>query len=655
MRKTRLAGIVVGCGLPVVGDYARAELPPLIPREVLFGNPDRLSPKISPDGTRLAYIAPHEGVLNVWVRDIGTSEERVVTRDRRRGIRFYFWAHDNRHVLYIQDEDGDENWHIYAVDLTTNDMRDLTPIKGVQARIVGTEPRFPDEILVAINDRDPQLHDIHRLHLETGKLTLEARNDQGFVGWVADHELRVRGAVGVRPDGGLEMKVRNSGAEEWRTLTRWDAEDALNSGPIGFTSDDRGLYVISSAGSNTGELRRIDVAGGEETVLARDDVADVAEVLVHPLHKTVQAVGFQKERMVWKVLDGSIAEDFAAIERLQRGDFGIINRDDADRTWLVYFQSDDGPVVYYAYHRETRRADRLFSNRAALEGLTLARMKPVTIPARDGLELHGYLTLPPGVEPEDLPMVINVHGGPWWRDRWGFNSEVQWLANRGYAVLQVNFRGSRGYGKKFLNAGNREWGGKMHDDLVDGLRWAAAQGLVDTKRVGLFGGSYGGYATLVGLAFTPDLFACGVDIVGPSNLITFMKTIPPYWKPLEPIFFDRVGHPEKDADFLKGRSPLFRAHAIEKPLLIAQGANDPRVKKEESRQLVEALEKAGRTVEYIEYADEGHGFARPENRLHFFARAERFLAEHLGGRYEPAEMPEAEPGHPPQATQLPAD
>jgi dipeptidyl aminopeptidase/acylaminoacyl peptidase len=376
----------------------------------------------------------------------------------------------------------------------------------------------------------------------------------------------------------------------------------------------------------------MELATGKEKTLASDDAADVADALIHPTKHTVQAVAFTKERTNWKVLDPSIAEDFAAIGKIRNGDFHLINRDHADQTWLLSFETDDGPVYYYAYNRSTKKGEVLFTNRKALEGLTLAKMKPIRFKARDGLTVHGYLAAPPGVEARNLPMVLNVHGGPWSRDTWGYDGEVQWLANRGYAVLQVNFRGSTGYGKKFLNAADREWGGKMHDDLVDGVQWAVKEGVADPQRVAIFGGSYGGYATLVGLTFTPDLFACGVDIVGPSNLITFQENIPPYWKPLEPILWGRVGNPTKDAEFLKSRSPLFKVDQINKPLLIAQGANDPRVKKSESLQMVEALKKAGKVVEYVEYADEGHGFARPENRLDFYGKAEKFLAQHLGGR-----------------------
>ncbi|MEK6676092.1 MAG: S9 family peptidase [Planctomycetota bacterium] len=631
--KNKWVYMIAGALMVVPVVQALAELPPLIPRTVIFGNPDKAFPQVSPDGKRLAYLAPDEGVLNVWIRTIGQSDDQVVTKDRKRGIRQYFWAENNEQIIYMQDKGGDENWRIYIVDLKSKTEKDITPFDNVQARVEAVEQKFPNEILVSINNRDPQLHDVYRADLKTGKLTLEAQNDQGFIGWMVDHDFKVRGAMKTNPEGGSTVLVRDNPDSAWRNLVTFGPEDALGSNPVAFTPDGKGIYLTSSVGSNTAQLREMDLAGGKEKPIASDETYDVGDTVIHPTKKHVQAVAFTMERKVWKVLDPSIADDFAAIGRIRDGDFGIINRDSADQTWLIAFDVDNGPVYYYAYDRSTKKGTLLFTNRKALESLTLAKMKPVSFKARDGLTVNGYLTLPQGVDGKNLPMVLNVHGGPWARDVWGYNGTAQWLANRGYAVLQLNFRGSTGYGKKYLNAANREWGGAMHNDLIDGVNWAVKEGVADPKKIAIFGGSYGGYATLAGLAFTPEVFACGVDIVGPSSLITLMQTIPPYWKPMEPIFFNRVGHPEKDAEFLKKVSPLFHVDKITKPLMIAQGANDPRVKKAESLQMVDALKKAGKVVEYHEYADEGHGFARPENRLDFYGKAEKFLAMHLGGRW----------------------
>lgn len=629
--------LCAACGLLASLAAVRADLPPLLPREVLFGDADRALPRLSPDGRRLAYLAPDQGVINIWVRTLGRTDDRPVTRDRGNGIHSYQWAPDSRQILYLRDQQGDENFHLHSVNLRTLKERDLTPFPNVRAEIVAVESKFPDWILVALNDRRSDSYDVCRIDLGTGKLSRVVQNDEGLVHWRADHELRVRAAEKFLPDGGKLQLVRDTSAAAWRTYLEWDTEEMVGTGVLAFTPDNRGIYLLSSSGSDKIQLREADLASKKERVLAEDSEADVRQVMFHPRNHTPQAALVVRERSEWKVLDPEVAEDFAAIRALHRGDFWIASRDVADRTWIVGFDSDDGPYHYFTYDRRKRRAELLFVDRDALRSVVLARMEPIHFTSRDGLALHGYLSTPPGLPPSRLPTVLFVHGGPSERDEWGYSPIVQWLANRGYAVLQVNFRGSTGYGKKFSSGAIREWGGKMHNDLVDAVSWAVGHGVADAQRVAIFGGSYGGYAALVGLAFTPDLFACGVDFFGPSNLVTFLENVPPYWKPYEGYFRTRLGDPVKDAEFLKSRSPLFRAERIEKPLLVAQGANDPRVKKSESLQMVEALRKAGRVVEYVEYPDEGHGFGRAANRLDFFARAEKFLAEHLGGRYEPRE------------------
>ncbi|MCS6817167.1 MAG: S9 family peptidase [Blastocatellia bacterium] len=610
------------------------ELPPLIPREVLFGNPEKASPQISPDGTKLAYLAPHNGVLNVWVRTIGKQDDQVVTSDKKRGIRAYVWQGDSEHILYIQDRDGDENWHLYQTNLKTKTTRDLTPFEGVQARIVATDPQFPDEILVGLNLRDRRWHDVYRINLKTGAVELDTENPGDVMGWAADHRLQVRAAAAFTPDGGMLIRVREDARSPWRELLRWGPDETM--GQIaGFTPDGRGLWLASSVGANAARLIEVDIATGKMTVIAEDPQYDVSEWLVHPKTRRLEAVQFIRARREWQLLDPSLRADFDLLRKERDGDLSIISRDREDRMWIVAYLMDDGPVYYYAYDRSARRLSMLFSNRPALEQYRLAKMQPISFTARDGMTIYGYLTLPVGVPPKNLPMVLLVHGGPWARDVWGFDPIVQWLANRGYAVLQVNFRGSTGYGKAYLNAGDREWAGKMHTDLIDGKNWAVQQGYADPKRVCIMGGSYGGYATLVGLTFTPEEFACGVDIVGPSNLVTLLRSIPPYWAPIKALFDKRLGKVETDEEFLKSRSPLFRADQIKAPLLIAHGANDPRVKKAESDQIVQTLRAKNIPVTYVVYPDEGHGFARPENRLDFFGRAEEFLAKHLGGRFEP--------------------
>ncbi len=609
----------------------------LIPRAVLFGNPVTVAPRISPDGTLLAYLAPDGGVMNVWVRTIGAEDDRPLTRDRDRGVRLYFWGFDNKTILYLQDAGGNENWRLYATSLHTGATRDLTPFDEVQAQVIERGRRFPDALLVALNKDNPQLHDAYRLDLTSGALTLIARNPGAVLGWLADADFAVRAAWAATPDGGFDLLVRHAADGAWQTAGAWGADDALTSAPLAFSRDGGALLLRDSRDANTGRLVALDLTSGAIHVIAEDPAYDVADALIHPDTREVQAAMVERERREWTVLDPSIEGDIAALRRVHDGDLHIESRDDADRTWIAAFTDDDGPVSYYAYDRARKAATFLFVNQPALDVYTLAAMEPIRYTARDGLAVHGYLTFPPGVERARLPLVLNVHGGPWERDRWGYQPEAQWLASRGYACLQVNYRGSTGYGKDFVNAGDKEWGGRMHDDLVDAVAWAVERGYADPTRVAVYGGSYGGYAALVGAAFTPDVFRCAIDIVGPSNLLTLIETIPPYWSALLATFHRRIGNPATEADLLRSRSPLFKADRIAIPLLIAQGANDPRVKQAESEQIVAALKEKGIAYEYLLFPDEGHGFAKPENRLRFYAAAERFLAMHLGGRYQEEE------------------
>jgi dienelactone hydrolase len=621
----------------------------LIPRSVLFGNPERTQPRISPDGGSLAWIAPKDGVLNVWVAPIlGRADPdtgvdgagvdwaaaRVITADTDRGIRTFSWARDGRHLMYIQDAGGDENWRLYDVAVDSLERRDLTPFEKIHATIIGTSKRRPTEVLVGINADNPQLHDVYRLDLVTGALVKEIENP-GYAGWLADEDLVVRCAIAPLPDGSFDVLVRDSGGDaDFRTLLTIPAEDAISTDVVSFSGDGRSVLMTSAAGSDTARLTRVDLATGTETVLASDPEADVAGVLLHPDTRDPQIVMILKDRMDYLVLDPSVADDLRAIQKLHPGDPSFAGRDDADATWLIAYNVDAGSVAYYMYDKKTRTGRPLFVARPELADYTLAAMEPFSYAARDGLVIHGYLTFPPGADRSALPAVLNVHGGPQVRDAWGYNPEAQWFANRGYLCVQVNYRGSTGYGKSFVAAGDREWGGKMHDDLIDAVSYIVGQGWADPDRVAIYGGSYGGYAALLGAAFTPDVFCCAVDIVGPSNLKTLLETIPPYWAPMIAQLYRRVGNPETDEEFLWSRSPLSRARDIRIPLLIAQGANDPRVKQAESEQIVSALKDAGIDYEYMLFPDEGHGFAKPENRIKFYAAAERFLARYLGGRFE---------------------
>lgn len=615
---------------------------PLIPRRVFFGNPDRTQVTISPDGAHLAWLAPRNGVLNVWVAPRERpADARPVTADAGRGIRFYAWAYTGRDILYIQDKGGDENWRVYSADVNTGEVGDLTPFDGVAAQIVGLSHRRPDELLVALNNRDPQWHDIYRVNLTSGERTLLLQHDR-FIGVEVDDDLTIRAAIQMTPSGGLD--IFRADGDDWTLWQAFPAEDMLTASIVGFDKTGHVLYLRDSRDRDTAALVAIDITTGERSLLAADERADADLVLRHPTERHVQAVAFDYERKEWQVLDPAIAADMAFLRGVTDGDAEITSRSLDDRFWLVAYVVDDGPVRYYLYDRQRQAADFLFTNRAELEGLPLANMRPAVVPARDGLNLVVYYTLPPGSDSDGdgipdapLPLVFIPHGGPWGRDTWGFNGWHQWLANRGYAVLSVNFRSSTGFGKSFTNAGDFEWGGKILADQQDGVQWAIAQGIADPARVAVMGGSFGGYSTLAGLTFYPEVFACGVDIVGPSNLITLLETIPPYWKPMIELFTMRVGdhRTEEGRALLKAHSPLTYVDRIVRPLLIAQGANDPRVKQAESDQIVTAMQARGIPVAYALYPDEGHGFARPQNNLSFAALAEAFLARCLGGRVQP--------------------
>ncbi|WP_231954238.1 S9 family peptidase [Pirellulimonas nuda] len=639
---------------------ASLEDAPLIPREVLFGNPTRAQARISPDGKWLSFLAPVKQpsgaeVMNVWVAPIDKFEEAVaVTEDKLRGIRGHSWSNDAKSILYSQDKGGDENWHLYATDVATKKTRDLTPIEGVNAQIAGDSQQFPGEILVGLNDRNPQLHDIYRVNLATGERKLVQENP-GVAGFITDDKLNVRMALNFTETGGQvwmlpKGEAGETGFPDWDVIETFGPEDAMTSGPAGYTADGKTFYFQDSRNRDTAGLFATSTETGETKLIAEDKRADAGGALVHPVTQKIQAVSFTYARREWRVLDPTVQADLDYLGKFQDGEFEVTSRTTDDTTWSVAYILDDGPVKYYRYTRPAkggpgeRSMTYLFSSRDDLDQYPLVKMHDRVIESRDGMNLVCYLTLPPGSDPDGdgvpnapVPMVLDVHGGPWARDGWGFNGEHQWLANRGYAVLNVNYRGSTGFGKEFINAANGQWSGQMHDDLLDAVDWAVKQGIAQRDKVCIMGGSYGGYATLVGLTYTPQEFACGVDIVGPSSLVTLLQNAPPYWAPFMPVMKLRVGDWTTDLgkEELLKRSPLTRVDKIERPLLIGQGANDPRVTQVEADQIVEAMQAKNIPVTYVLYPDEGHGFARPENRMSFNAVTEAFLAEHLGGRYEP--------------------
>jgi dipeptidyl aminopeptidase/acylaminoacyl peptidase len=604
----------------------------LIPRTHLFGNPTRAAARISPDGAMLSWLAPVEGVLNVFVAPVDAPAEAVVvTRDRGRGVRIYGWTYAGG-LVYLQDVGGDENYHLFAVDPIARETRDLTPFTDVRAGIAGVSRRRRGELLLSLNRRDPRFHDLFRLNLASGALELVEENT-GIAWFVSDEAYRAVLAVKTAPNGARQVLRKRDGT--WGPFLEFAPEDARSSGPNHVDPEGRILYLRDARGRDTAALVRLDLVNGEQTVLAVDPRADIGGMIVDIETRMPRAYTIVAERMEYHALDPTIVPDLDFLVQSGIGDWGLTSRSEDDRLWIVSADSDTRPAVDYLYDRVAQILREVLRARPQLDGVTLRQMHPVRITARDKMSLVSYLTKPDTAEP--APLVLLVHGGPWSRDYFGYNAWHQWLADRGYAVLSVNFRGSTGFGKAFINAGDGEWGRRMDDDLCDAVTWAVAEGHADPARIAIMGTSYGGYATLVGLTRNPELYACGVDIVGPSNLVTLLRTIPPYWEAIRADLYRAIG----DIDTSEGlaqaqeRSPLFVATNIRKPLLIAQGANDPRVKQAESDQMVAALRTAGIPATYILFPDEGHGFVRPENAIACNALIEDFLARHLGGEAEP--------------------
>jgi dipeptidyl aminopeptidase/acylaminoacyl peptidase len=609
-------------------------LPPLIPLGHFFDNPERALARISPDGTRISWLAPVDGVLNVWVRDAAGGEAVPVTADRDRGIRSYLWSRDSRRILYMQDTGGDENHHVLAVDAAGGGRaRDLTPFPGVRAGLIAAPRATPRHVLVSMNLRDRSLFDAYRLTLATGRLELIGRNPGNILGWQADREGRLRAAFAQTPAGDYELLVRDAEEDDLRVVAEFANEDGGQ--PYAFTPDGSKLWVGSARGSDLVRLVELDPADGSEREIDRDEEVDLGGPVISERTGELLGAVYLRDRVVMHAFDERLARDWDRVRALHHGDPRITGQDADETRWIVTFDDDRDPGATFLFDRETGGSELLFRSRPWLDPAILAPMAPVRITSRDGLTLHSYLTLPLGVEPRGLPAVLVVHGGPWARDAWGYEPQAQMLANRGYAVLQVNYRGSTGFGKSFTHAAEREFAGKMHDDLIDAVEWLVAEGIADRGRVGIYGGSYGGYAALVGASFTPGVFAAAVSMVGPSSLVTLVRSFPPYWRPLlASTWFRYVGDPEDPEQLadLEARSPLNRVDDITAPLLVIQGANDPRVTKAESDQIVEALRARGVAVEYLVKDDEGHGFVKPENRMEAYAAIERFFARHLGGR-----------------------
>lgn len=619
----------------------------LIPREIIFSNPDRGMVRISEDGKYLSYLSPKDGVLNVWVAPINNLKSaKIITDEKERNIAGYYWAKDSEHIIYMQDEKGDENYRTYSVNIETLNKKLLTPPNGVKTAAIHLSKRFPQHVLVAINERISEYFDFYKVDIKTGKRDLIYENKNEFSHVVFNDDFKPRVGYKMLTSGEGEVYLLgNDDLTKPVLLQTIPVEDMLTTELLHITSDGEKLFLKDSINRNTSALIEYSFSSNQYREIFSNPKVDVNNYISHPKTGMIRAVATNYLRQEWTVIDEKIKHDFEFLQSVDNGDFEIVSCDYADNKWIIAFYTSDAPSKYYLYDRNNKTIEFLFHSNSKHEDLPFAKMYPVEIKSRDNLNLVSYLTIPrwldngSGKPIKPVPLLLNVHGGPNTRDHWTFYKGIQWLANRGYAVLNVNYRGSTGFGKDFVNAGNGEWAGKMQNDLEDAVDWAIASGITSKDKVGIIGGSYGGYATLVGLTKTPDKYALGVDIVGPSNLLTLFNSAPPYWKPYLVSLMKKMGGDPKTEEgrkiFLE-KSPLTHVSKIKKPLIVVQGANDPRVKRAESDQVVSAMKERNLPVVYLLYPDEGHGLRRLENKLSMYAIIEPFLSQFLGGRVENA-------------------
>jgi dipeptidyl aminopeptidase/acylaminoacyl peptidase len=597
-----------------------------IPLRDFFRNPEQTAHQVSEDGQYLSWAAPYERRLNVFVRPTKGGDAVRVTSETARDIAGYFWKGDR--ILYVKDFGGDENYHVVSVDLKGGDLKDLTPGDRLKANIVDVLRDDPRHIILSHNRRDPKVFDVFRVDVKTGEEKLVAQNPGNITGWQTDHAGKLR--LAATTDGvNTSLLYRERETDPFKPILTTNFKETVE--PLFFTFDNRKAYVSSNRGRDKAAIFVFDPATAKEgEMLFEHPEVDVSGLTYSRKRKVLTAIRYTTWKLQRKFLDAETEAMFRDVEaKLPGYEVNFVSASLAEDKFIVATSSDKTRGKRYLYDKATKKLELLADVSPWLPEAELADMKPVKYTSRDGLEINGYLTLPKGMAPKNLPVVVNPHGGPWYRDSWRFNPEVQFLANRGYAVFQMNFRGSTGYGRKFWEASFKQWGRKMQDDVTDGVQWLVKEGIADPRRVAIYGGSYGGYTTLAGIAFTPDLYAAAVDYVGVSNLLTFMKTIPPYWKPYLEMFQEMVGDMEKEKDMLTAASPVFHVDRIKTPLFIAQGAKDPRVNKAESDQMVEALRKRGVEVRYMVKDNEGHGFANEENRFEFYEAMEKFLAQHI--------------------------
>lgn len=628
----------------VIAGIMHAQLPPLIDRELFFGDPEISGAQISPDGKWISFVKPFNGVRNIWVKKTEESfdQAKPITNDTKRPVANYFWSRGGKYILFVQDKGGDENFRVYAVNpMETGDpvpqARDLTPMEKIRAYIYDVPKKTPNEIIIGLNDRKPELHDVYRLNLETGERTLLRKNDDNVAGWDIDPAGNVRLGLRQTSDGGTELLLVDG--DNLKQI--YSATPEENFGTLRFTPDGKSVYISTNKGNiDKQQFELFDLTTFKTKVLEKDPLneVDFAGPLFSDKTDKLLATMYLGDKLRIYFKDKQFEKDYKKMQKVMpKGEVSIANMTEDETVWMVTVSSDVDPGSRYLYDTKTGKATLVYKSRPNLPSENLAPMKPVRYTARDGMIIPAYLTIPKGVPAKNLPVVMWIHGGPWGRDTWGYHAYAQFFANRGYAVLQPNFRASTGYGKKFLNAGNKQWGiGAMQHDITDGVNYLIKVGIADPKKIAIGGGSYGGYATLAGLTFTPDLYAAGFDIVGPSNIITLLNSIPPYWAPLRKTFAVRVGDMEnpEERKMLEEQSPLNFAKNIKAPLYVVQGANDPRVKKAEADQIVVAARDLGRQVEYMVAPDEGHGFQGRENRLAMTVAMEKFFAKHLGGRVQ---------------------
>ncbi|MEQ8192259.1 MAG: prolyl oligopeptidase family serine peptidase, partial [Candidatus Eremiobacterota bacterium] len=619
----------------------------LIPGEILFSDPVKGNPKISPSGEKIAYMAQVNNVLNLWVKTIDKEDDRPVTCFQKNGLKIligpqkkdmtnYMWVTD-RYIVYFHDTKGYINYNMYKINIETMESKNLTPCKDSRVRFVKYNSDFPYEMIISIKKHNQTHYDLYHIDIQSGKKTLIAGNPGNVKYWVIDSNLQILGMVSERDGTGEELSIRENGHGNWKKLLDFDKEGLLQNYILGTSKDNRKIYMIDSTGVNTCRVLKIDISTGISEVIASNPEYDIWEgeyFLYHPFTYEIQAVCFNKYRKEWILLDETIKEDFEAIRKMDSGDFSIVSRDDRDKIWIIAFDRDNGPVAYYIYNRGLKKGSLFFYHQPSLKEYTLSEMKDLSFISRDGLTIHGYITYPPGEKRNNLPLVLYVHGGPWLRDTWGYNPDAQWFANRGYLCLQINYRGSTGYGKDFLNRGNKEWGRKMQEDLVDGVEWAIKEGIADPEKIAIYGAGYGGYAALSGAVFTPDLFCCAIAIGCPGDLLNFIRSVPHNHHGQRKELVKRVGDPEKEKELLISTSPFYHLEKIKIPVFIAYGLKEKTINKNSSYYMVRAMHNRCIKVEYLVFHDEYFNISKEKNRIKLHLVAEKFLTRHMGGKLE---------------------